>query len=113
MLLLLRGRVPSGEATTAGRRSWVQAFSLGDNSVDSSFEDLVDTGHLFTAAFHVEGAHLPGDTLALGVGDGSESLGLEEIDAGALVAQVGLETKEDDRGGGAEMEDFGIPLGMC
>lgn len=36
----------------------------------------------------------------------------EEVDASTLVAQVGLETKEDDGGGGAEMEDFGIPLGM-
>ena len=113
LLLLLRGRVPSGEATTAGRRSWVQAFSLGDNSVDSSFEDLVDTGHLFTTALHVEGAHLLGDSLALVVCDGGKSLSSEEVDAGTLVAQVGLETKENDGGGGAEMEDFRIPLCMC
>jgi hypothetical protein len=45
--------------------------------------------------------------------DGSKSLSSEEVDAGALVAQVGLEAEEDDGSGWAEMEDFGIPLGMC
>jgi hypothetical protein len=112
-LLLLRGRVSSGETTTAGRRSWVQAFSLGDDSVNGDLEDLVDTSHLFTTAFHVEGAHLLGNSLTLMVCDGSKSLSSEEVDAGALVAQVGLEAEEDDGSGWAEMEDFGIPLGMC
>lgn len=72
----------------------------------------MDTGHLFTAAFHVEGAHLLSNGLALILCDGGKSLSSEEVDASTLVAQVGLETKEDDGGGGAEMEDFGIPLGM-
>jgi hypothetical protein len=112
-LLLLRGRVSSGETTTAGRRSWVQAFSLGDDSVNGDLEDLVDTSHLFTTAFHVEGAHLLGNSLTLMVCDGSKSLSSEEVDAGALVAQVGLEAEEDDGSGWAEMEDFGIPLGRC
>lgn len=110
MLLLLRGRVSSVETTTAGRRSWVQAFSFGDDSVDGGFKDLMDTGHLFATAFHVEGTHLLSDSLALMMCDGGETLSSEEVDAGTLVAQVGLEAKEDDGGGGAEMEDFGVPL---
>ena len=112
-MLLLRGRVSSGETTTAGRRSRVQTFSLGNDSIDGGFEDLVDTGHLFTTAFHVEGAHLLGDSLTLVVCNGGESLSSEKVDAGTLVAQVGLEAEEYDGSGGAEMEDFGIPLCMC
>lgn len=73
----------------------------------------MNTSHLLTAALHVQGTHLLGDSLALVGCDGSESLGFEEVDTGAFVAQVGLETKEDDRSGRAEMKDFGIPLGLC
>lgn len=112
-MLLLRGRVCSSETTTASRWSWEQAFSLGDDSVDGGLEDFVDTGHLFTTAFHVEGAHLLGDSLTLVLCDGGKSLSSEEVDAGALVAQVGLEAKEDNGSGRAEMKDFRVPLGMC
>lgn len=91
----------------------VQAFLLGDDSVNGGIEDFVNTRHLFTTALHVEGAHLLGDGLPLVICDGSETLGLEEVDTGALVAQVGLEAEEDDGGGGAEMEDFGVPLYPC
>jgi hypothetical protein len=112
-LLLLRSRVCGSETTTASRWSWEQALSLGDDSVDSGLENFVHTGHLFTAAFHVEGAHLLGDSLALVLCDGGKPLGPEEVDAGALVAQVGLETKEDDGSGRAEMKDFRVPLGTC
>jgi hypothetical protein len=112
-LLLLRGGSSSGETATAGRRGWVQAFSLGNDGVDGDLEDLVDTSHLFTTAFHVEGAHLLGHSLTLMVCDGGKSLSSEKVDAGTLVAQVGLETEEDDGRGWAEVEDFRIPLGMC
>jgi hypothetical protein len=73
----------------------------------------VDTSHLFATAFHVKGAHLLSDGLALVLCDGGKSLSSEEVDAGALVAQVGLETQEDNGGGWAEMEDFRVPLGTC
>jgi hypothetical protein len=44
-------------------------------------------------------------------GDGGEALGFEEVDARSLAAEVGFQADEDERGGGAEMEDFWIPLG--
>lgn len=82
----------------------------GDDDLDSLLEDFVDAAHLLAAALHVAGAHLLGDGSALLLRDGGEALGLEEVDAGALGAQVGLETDEDEGGVGAEMEDFGVPL---
>lgn len=39
-------------------------------------------------------------------------MGLEEVDAGAFGAEVGFETDEDEGGVGAEVEDFGVPLGL-
>lgn len=38
-------------------------------------------------------------------------MGLEEVDACALGAEVGFESDEDEGGVGAEVEDFGVPLG--
>ena len=38
-------------------------------------------------------------------------MGFEEVDAGALSAEIGFETDEDEGSCGAEVEDFGIPLG--
>jgi hypothetical protein len=43
-------------------------------------------------------------------GDGGEPLGFEELDAGSLSSEVGFEAHEDERGIGAEMGDFRIPL---
>jgi hypothetical protein len=63
--------------------------------VDGLFEDLVYTAHFLAAAFHVERAHLFGNFLALLLRDGCEALGLEEIDAGSLCAEVGFEAYED------------------
>ena len=37
-------------------------------------------------------------------------MGAEEVDAGFLIAKVGLEPDEDERSRGAEVQDFGIPL---
>ena len=82
------------------------------DDLDCLLEDLVDAAHFFAAALHVSCAHLLGDGHALLLGDGGEALGLEEVDAGALGAEVGLETDEHEGGVGAEMEDFGVPLGL-
>jgi hypothetical protein len=54
--------------------------------------------------------HLLGDGHALVAGDGGQALGFEHVDAGALVAEVGLEPDEDEGCVWAEMEDFGVPL---
>lgn len=44
--------------------------------------------HLFRGALHVQGAHLGSDSLSLRLSDRSETLCLQKLDAGLLVAQV-------------------------
>jgi hypothetical protein len=71
------------------------ACVIGDDDVDGLLEDLVHATHFLAAAFHVEGAHFLGDLLALLLRDGREALGLEEVDAGSLCAEVRFEAYED------------------
>lgn len=85
---------------------------LSDRGVDRKLKDFVDAFSLFAAAFDIHGAHSSCDGLALFGCHGCQALDFEEVDAGAVVAQVGFEANEDERGCGAEMEDFGIPLWM-
>ena len=66
--------------------------------------------HLLARALHIDGAHLPRDIPPLFLGDRCQALGLEEIDTGAFVAEVGFQADEDEGGGRAEVEDFGVPL---
>lgn len=87
-MLLLGVACRSGKAATAGWWGLVETLCFGNDSVDGGVENFVDAGHFFTAALHVESAHLLGDGLTLVGGDGGQSLCLEEVDAGALVAQV-------------------------
>lgn len=82
-----------------------------DDGVDGGFEDFVHTRHFLAAALHVEGVHLLGDGLTLGGSNRCQALSLEQVDAGALVAEIGLEAAQDDRCAWAEMEDFRVPLG--
>lgn len=56
--------------------------------VDRTCEDLVHTAHLLAAAFDVGCAHSLGYAVALLWGDGGQALGLQEFNAGALVAEV-------------------------
>jgi hypothetical protein len=77
---------------------------------DGEVEDLVDTGHLLTAALHVVGTHLLSYRFALLGSDRSQTLCPEEVDAGLLVAEVGLETNQNNGGGGAEVQDLWVPL---
>lgn len=65
-----------------------KTFLLGDDGVDGCVEDVVDSCHFFTRALHVECAHLLRDTLALSLGDGCQSLALQEIDTCALVPEI-------------------------
>ena len=58
--------------------------SYGD--VNGFVEDLVNSAELFRRALHVEGAHLLRDGFALLLRDGREALGLQKLNAGALVA---------------------------
>lgn len=69
-------------------RTDLQPLLFGDDGVDSFVEYLMHTDHLFARALHVHGTHLLGDRLALGCGDGGESLGFEELDAGTLVPEI-------------------------
>ncbi len=109
LLVLLRAR-PACRATTTVAFPPFDLVSAPDGCVDGKFEDVVDALHLFAAALDVGCAHTVGYGLALGRGDGSEALGLEEVYAGSFCSEVGFETNEDERGCGAEVEDFGVPL---
>lgn len=83
---------------------------VGDNGEDGALKDLVDAEHLLAAALHVLGVHLLRDGQPLLRRDGREPLRLEHVDACPLVAEVGLETDEDEGRVGAEVKDFGVPL---
>jgi hypothetical protein len=61
---------------------------VGDNCIDSLFEDLVHTGHLLAAALHISCSHLPSYIHPLLLSDGRQSLGFEEIDACALCSEI-------------------------
>ena len=94
-------------ADTARRPSLLLS---ANNGVDCELENLVDTAHFLAAAFDIFGTHALCDSLSLLRCNGGESLGFKKVDAGTFISEVGLETNEDERGGWAEMEDFGIPL---
>jgi len=64
------------------------ALTLGDYRLNGRLENLVYTNHLFTGAFHVHGAHLVCDCLALCTRDWSQTLSLEEFDTRSLVAKI-------------------------
>ena len=81
-----------------------------DGGVDGKLEDLVDALHLLAAALDIDGAHLLCYALPLLRRYGRQALGFEEVDTGALRSKIGFETDEDERGCGAEVEDFRIPL---
>jgi hypothetical protein len=89
---------------------WAALGLVADCHGDGEFEDFVYAGHFFAAAFHVLGAHAFRYCCALLGGYGGETLGLEEVNAGAFCSEVRLETDEDERGLWAEMKDLGIPL---
>lgn len=85
---------------------------VANSHCDGHVEDVFDTVLLFTTALHVHGAHLLGYSPALVGSDGGEALGLEQLDAVLLVAQIGFEPKEHERRCRAEVEDLWIPLGV-
>ena len=66
--------------------------------------------HLLARALNIRCPHLPSNVLALLLRDRRQALGFEEIDAGAFGAEVGFQANEDEGRGGAEVEDFGVPL---
>jgi hypothetical protein len=67
---------------------------IGDDYVNGLLEDLVDASHFLAATLHVECAHLLSNFLALLFRDGCKALGLEEVDAGPLCAEVRFEAYE-------------------
>ena len=81
-----------------------------DCGIDRQLEDFIHTIHFLARALKVCRAHLLSDILSLLLSDGGQALSLEEVDAGAFSAEIGFEPNEDKGGGGAEMEDFWIPL---
>lgn len=83
---------------------------MANSCVDCHIKDLVDTTHLFAAAFDIGSAHLLRYTLALLWRYGCQTLSFEEINAGALVAEIGFEADKDQRSCWAKVKDFWIPL---
>ena len=83
---------------------------IGDDDVNGCCEDLVDSSVLLAATLHISRSHLPSYVHALLLGDWRQSLGLEEVDTGALVSEIRLEATEDEWGVWAEMQDLGVPL---
>ena len=70
---------------------WLAGIALffhGTYHVDRPGEDFVHTAHLLTAALDIGCAHSLGYAVALFWGDGGQALGFEELDAGALVAEI-------------------------
>lgn len=82
--------------------------SNGD--VDCCVEDFVNAGHFFRGAFHVHGAHLLRNLLALLLCDRCQALGFEELDAGAFMSEVGLQAAEDYGCCRTKVQDFRVPL---
>jgi hypothetical protein len=66
----------------------VALFFHRADHVNCSCENIIHTAHLLTAALDVGGTHPLGYTVALFWGDGGQALGLEEFDAGTLVAKI-------------------------
>jgi hypothetical protein len=83
---------------------------VANRHCDCHVEDVLYAVLLFRTALHVHGAHLLGDSAALLWGYGCEALGLEQLDAVPLVAEVGFEAEEHDGCRGAEVEDLRVPL---
>lgn len=101
--------VSGGVVVGLTRRLLVSAV-VSYNGEDGALKDLVHAAHLLAAALHVLSSHFLCDGHSLLRGDGCETLCLEHVDTCSLVAQIRLEANEDERGVGAKMEDFGVPL---
>ena len=66
--------------------------------------------HLFTGTLNVRCPHLPRNALSMLLRDWGQTLSLEEVNAGAFRAEIGFQADQDERSGGAEVQDFGVPL---
>lgn len=83
---------------------------IGDYCENGALKNLVDTEHLLAAALHVLRIHFLRNGQALLRRYGREALRLKHVDACSLVAEVGLETNEDQGRIWAKVKHFGIPL---
>lgn len=63
--------------------------------IDGHVKDLMHATHLFAAAFDICGSHLLRDALALFWSYRRQALCFEEINAGALGAEIRLEANKD------------------
>lgn len=89
LLLLDDGVLCSLSTRTTSYDLWLLSLItpiIGDNGIDCLLEDLIDTTHLLAATLHVSCSHLARNVEALFLCNGSQSLGLEKIDTGALVS---------------------------
>ena len=81
-----------------------------NSSVYSKLENFGDTFLLFCRAFDISCVHLSCNSLALFWCHWRKTLCSQELDAGALIPEIGFEADEDERGGWAEMKNFWVPL---
>ena len=111
---LARAVFDLGSPTAPARRlsrSLLLLTNLEPNGrIHRELKDFVHTFHLFAAALDVGSTHTVCYRPALFGGDGRKALRFEEVDAGALRTEIGFEPDEDDGCGGAEVEDFRVPL---
>lgn len=54
--------------------------------------------------------HAPRHGFSLLLGDGSQALGLEKLDASPFRPEIGLQSDEDNRRGWAKVKHLGVPL---
>ena len=86
------------------------AWISGHHGFDSMLKDLINAIIFFAAALHVLGLHMLRDRQPLLRGDWLQALGLQEVNAGALGAEVRLEANEEDGAVWAEVRNLRVPL---
>lgn len=102
MLLVWRNRL--------GLLLWLIALVVCNNYVNCHCKDFVYTIHLLATALHIASSHHLSDSSSLVLGDWREALGFEEVNTGALVSEIRLETNKDEWGVRAEMLNLRVPL---
>ena len=90
--------------------SLVAFFFDIDGGINGEVEYFLNASRFLCAAFDVCCTHLFCHGLSLLWGDWSETLGAKKFNTGALIAEVGFQAHQNQRGCRTEMEHFGIPL---
>src|SRR6266480_2654712 len=114
--LLLLPRTSPTETTAVTRDNsllLLLLLLLAHSHDDCSVEDLFDSDTLLRTTLHVYSTHLGCDKATLFRSNRCQALSFEKVDAGLFVAEVRLQTAEDDRRCRAEVHYFWVPLKSC